>query len=183
MTRILLDVDGVLADLVTHLRTEAGITSEVNTMDFRDCLTDLELLQVETASKRRGFCSTIPWYNGAKDFLRELQCLGHVYAVTAPWRADTWAYERKEWLAGYIYENHVLSVPTLAKHLVSGDILVEDNPATIGDWLHSNPRGHAILIDRPYNQGMSFSPRMYRAVTYGAAIQIIQGITLVGSSR
>ncbi len=179
MTRILLDIDGVLADLVTHLRTEAGITSEVNTMDFRDCLTDLELLQVEVLSKKRGFCRAIPWYPGAKDFLKDLQCLGRVYAVTAPWRADTWAHERREWLAGHIHENHVLSVPTGAKHMVSGDILIEDNPETIGDWLHGNPRGHAILIDRPYNQVATYSSRVYRAVTYGQAIQLVQGICLV----
>lgn len=174
--RILLDVDGVLADLVSHLQETAGITSEVNTYDFRDCLTDLELLQVQQASGQRGFCLGIPWYPGAKEFLDDLHQMGQVYAVTAPWHLDTWAHERREWLAGRVDSTRVLSVPGVSKHLVRGDLLIEDDSHTCRTWLRENPDGHAVLIDRPYNRTREVQPRMFRAHGYAEALRLADGI-------
>jgi hypothetical protein len=156
-------------------------------MNFSDCLTDLELLLIQEVVPVKGFCLSIPWYAGAKNFLQDLQRLGSVLAVTAPWTLhdhDTWQSERRAWLrAGGIHPNEVLSVPTHCKPMVKGDLLIEDHPETCHYWLESNPEGRAILIDRPYNQpgtkvwdSFKHHPRMSRAEGYLEAIRLIEAI-------
>ena len=40
---------------------------------------------------------------------------------------------------------------TRHKHMVRGDILIEDNPGNIERWLAANPGGQAYVVEAPYN--------------------------------
>lgn len=173
--RVLVDVDGVLADFEGHARKEAGYTSEVTEMDFGMCLTNVERANVENSAIRMGFCASIPLYVGAQRFIRLLHESHDVYAVTAPWQSSThWEYERRRWLrvAGFDRDK-IISCPSAAKALIGGDVLIEDTPSTLVRWLHAHPNGLGLLRDLPWNQLESKTfgmlgghPRMTRCRTY-----------------
>ncbi len=184
---ILTDVDGVLADFVGHIQSRAGVQSDIKEMDLRDSLTDTELLQVRMVAKKPGFCASMPWYPGAKNFFQDLMRLGHVYAVTSPWHSDTWASERRDWLhEGGLHPNRVISCPATSKPLIQGDVLVEDHPETAYDWLEVNKDSFVVLRDLPWNgpdtktfQAKGDHPRMYRAVGYMEILRTIEGIKVL----
>lgn len=167
--RILIDVDGVLADLVGalcgelrkhgHPRTEWDVTA----YNFEDCLPLDEVALMREAMERPGFCASLPWYSGASVFATMLHDHGDVIAVTKPYpKGPTWAYERQHWLSDHISK----VIHTGHKAYVSGDVLIEDCVANIVDWLKGNPQGRAILIDRPWNRRDLLPGRTDRAATW-----------------
>lgn len=157
MRRILVDVDGVLADLVSGLCMEAAEFGYSMTPDhvthykFEDCLHVDKVRVFKKAMARTGFCAGLSWYPGAKAFAFALVKSGaEITAVTAPYPdASTWAHERTAWLksAGITRVVH-----TWCKEIVKGDVLIEDNPDHLVAWGAENPEGYGLLIDRPWNR-------------------------------
>ena len=177
---ILTDVDGVLLDFTGAVCDALGCPVEtVTEYNLGSCLTPEQMKTVEKLSRQRGFCSVIPWYPGARDFLAALLTWGDVYAVTAPWKAVTWAWERTQVLSSHLSPSRVLSVPAEAKSLVRGDVLLEDNPKIGAAWLERHPGGLVILFDRPWNRPTSREsyaahPRMKRVGTYDQALSLLR---------
>lgn len=173
--RIAIDVDGVLADLVGGLcKRIPGLTPEqITTFDFSKSLTSAQMEIVDKASHEYGFCASLDWYPGALQMVWRLQTFGDVYAVTAPWHAATWESERRAWLEGAIHKDKIISCPSKSKPTVCefANVLIEDNLETARQW-HTLTGSLAILIDRPWNQGVL--PRgIVRCTNYLSVTSII----------
>lgn len=180
---ILTDVDGVLADLVTNLCLELGLRGfhytpeDFKHFDFSKSLDERATVAAYEIMSTPGFCHGLPWFEGAKDFLKGLQAIGDVCALTSPMLTATWQHERSTWLYPEVKGKDVLSVSSKHKPKVAGDFLIEDHPGTMFQWLKLNRLGVGILIDRPWNQpsAAEFEPhiRMIRCLDYETALQVI----------
>jgi 5'(3')-deoxyribonucleotidase len=157
---ILLDVDGVLANFIeANLATlrELGVErqhDDVRAWSIEESLglSSAQRAQMKARWSEAGFCASIPAYEGAAAGVELLRSIGEVYAITAPmWSAPTWQHERTEWLMRHFDFTRDQVVSTAAKHLVRGDILVEDKPETLARWAAAWPGALPVLWDRPYN--------------------------------
>lgn len=149
MTRILVDVDGVLADLVGALcrNLPRHTPDKMTEYRFQDTLDATEWTIAHNDMVRPNFVAHMPWYPGAQDFVRKLHALGDVVAVTRPYEhSPTWAYEREQWLRGHVDR----VVHTAHKEMIRGDYLVEDSTDNALKWAQHWPGGTAYLIARPW---------------------------------
>lgn len=162
MTRpvILVDVDGVLANFIeANLRTlrTLGVHREhddVTTFDLEDCLnlTAEQRARMKARWSEPGFCAAIPEYPGSRDAIEALRVVGDVYAVTAPmWSSLTWQGERAAWLVERFGFTHKQIVSTPAKHLVRGDLFIDDKTSTVETWQQAWPTCAAVLWRQAYN--------------------------------
>lgn len=185
MKTILLDCDGVLADLVSHLCASINESpakgAPLTPLDFReynfaDTLKGEQFVEANSAMRRQGFVRSVPPYIGAASFVRTLQKTCRVYCVTAATHTPHWHSERLNWLAMLnIHERDVIF--TSSKERISGDFLIEDHPGHCVRWLEENPTGRALLVDRPWNhvgaKGYKFHSRLKRVNNLGHALQIV----------
>jgi 5'-nucleotidase len=145
MTRVLLDCDGVLADFIgpvldlVYLVTDRRHTHEqVDRFDFAACLDlspDEKRAVRDVISGTEGWWRSLPVLPRAQDGVRRLREVADVYVVTSPWNScKTWLYEREAWLKEHfgIPHSHVLAGS--AKHLVDGNMLVDDRTETLTRW-------------------------------------------------
>lgn len=164
---ILVDCDGVLADFVSAsldvLRT-FGIDKQhddVKEFDFAGLGMDKHQRKaLENRWREPGFCASIKPYDGALEGLRLLRTLADVYAVTAPMNGSvTWQGERAAWLSDHMefQRDHIVS--TAAKHLVNGDVLIEDNPDVLTRWADAGIDRIGMLWSRPYNAASDWTMR------------------------
>jgi 5'(3')-deoxyribonucleotidase len=187
---ILVDVDGVLADYVGNLCTRFlpdRNPREFLSYDLDDHLTTAEREVWAAERVKEGFCAGIAWYVGAQAFLHDLRDLHKVVILTArDSRAHHWVRERDEWLArAGVRWGDILYCPRDQKHRVQADVLIEDNVDTCNDWARRNRDGHAILVDRPSNQG-PVGERVVRASSYREVLVWVDGLAAgesVPSSR
>lgn len=154
--RVLLDVDGVVADLVGALAQATGLfePEAVTAYAFDQCLPPEIVKVIGRVMVRPGFVEDMPTCEGARKLFADLVCAGHrPVFVTKPYaKSPTWAYERTRWLhKTFGADLHI--VHTDKKGLVGGDILVEDSPENIEGWLEEHRKGWAFLVDRPWNRG------------------------------
>jgi 5'-nucleotidase len=160
---ILLDVDGVLADFIgANLRTlsRAGLhgyrREDVTQWDCAAAwgLSDATKTIMKRAWSAPGFCQCIEPYPEAEGMVDRLREIGDVYAVTAPMSSNpTWMHERREWLVDYFgFKGDADIVQTAAKHLVRGDVFVEDKASTLHSWQLAWPESTGVLWSRPYNE-------------------------------
>jgi 5'(3')-deoxyribonucleotidase len=175
--RVLIDCDGVLADLcgaVCALLGNGRRPEDFERHDFFHTLTPAELARVNAHYEQPGTIEAIPWYPAAKAFAFALRNSGaDLVCVTAPWHSPTWLAERRAWLRDYVHANDVIGCPSKRKRHVSGDVLIEDRADTLEDWCTDHPRGRGVLIDRPWNRGATLHPRVTRARTYFEAMRAV----------
>lgn len=104
-------------------------------------------------------------YPGAVDVVEKLSRLGEVFFITKPWSTSrTWAYDREQWLIDHF--QHVINVherviSTGVKHLVRGDVFIEDNPDTLREHekYHNDKKIKHFLVAREYNHHDGCFPR------------------------
>jgi 5'(3')-deoxyribonucleotidase len=168
---VLLDVDGPLANFTRALLDECealtGIHREVNEVDrwsvhecpwfaddaaaFGVSVAELKA-RVEEAVTLSGFCSEIPVQPGAQEAVARISEVADVFCVTSPWWSSrTWMHERTEWLHKHfgIKSKHVIHAQT--KHLIRGDVFVDDKPEHVVGWRDAWPDGHAVLFEMHHN--------------------------------
>lgn len=183
--RILTDVDGVLADFIGGVCNELtrrgyGRTPEdFRHFELKASLPPDELRSAFQIMSEPGFCHSLDWYRGAQGFLAALSQFGEVHAVTAPLlNSPSWMHERMSWLSSNIDSERVHFVAGKYKHLIRGDVLIEDHPGNAREWLDANPGHTAILIDRPWNSPSAneFWPHrnMYRVRSYADALMVLK---------
>ena len=157
-SRVLIDVDGVMADLVGVLAPMVDRKpSDFTGYSFDKMLGRYELGLLENAMAEEGFAAKLPWYPEARTWVSAM-CEAkdiELLAVTAasPRRSRTWEYDRRLWLSDYFAPSDVLFVPAQHKCLIEGDFLIEDNLATVRQWIERHPDGTAYLVDRSWNRG------------------------------
>ncbi len=182
---ILLDVDDVLADFeaayfeVIHRITGLTLRHEDRTQwNILAMVPEEHHALVEATAMEAGFCSRLVPIVGAHAAVLSLQALGKVYAVTAPWPgAKTWYWEREQWLREHfdIYSDEVLHVTP--KHLVRGNVIIEDKRENALAWAKANPEGLAILWDMPYNQEPCSLPNVARAKDWPTVVRLVRDYT------
>lgn len=160
--RLLLDVDGIVADFVGAavkvMSEKSGRRISSDDVVHWEVTSVLDDHAVREACKeefnKAGFCSAFEVYDGAQAAVRRLQELTELFFVTAPMRSSpTWMPERVSWLERHFAVDHRHVVFASKKHIISGDFMVDDAPGNIAPWLASNPGSVGLLWDRPYNRG------------------------------
>lgn len=183
---ILVDMDGVLVDLLPTWLRVYGELVDGDDYIHPDTITEYgherfvsypeifwEALgpALEQASPTRGsYAFNDVFHNNEYD----------VQVVTYAHHSAPNAHRTKlEWLERYFpyFSRHDKVTFTKDKYLVRGDVLIEDNPEHITNWLRANPLGWAIIINQPYNDSYS-SPegRCIRAADFGEVPDILKAI-------
>ena len=159
--RILLDVDGILADFVTpcvaHVNEIMGTTYTVDDVDRWDIMEALDVppkvaTEVFDRMKEKDACYNLAVYSGAQEAVEGLKAIGEVFAVTAPMSGPNWAHERERWLNLHFGIKPANVISTSAKHCVAGDILIEDKTSTLIKWREHHAHGYGVLWHRPSNR-------------------------------
>lgn len=170
--RLLLDVDGVLADFVSgYLDLVEVVTrrryhpEQVTQFDIGGSLglTPAESSEVKRLlGESRGFCLALRMYEGAQDGVARLQQIADVYIVTSPWNScPTWTHEREAWLKKHFKIPHSRVTHTSAKYLCRGDVFVDDKVDAVIKWRSEHPTSLAVVWNTPHNQLDSYDgPRM-----------------------
>ncbi len=160
--RILLDCDGVLADFVGPFLDL--VNEEFSTSTRREDVTRYDIAKAlgwddafsasvsELVCRTLGMVERLPVIDGAREAVRALTGWGEIYVVTSPWPGHpTWAYERARWLWRHFgfASKHIVS--TSAKHIIDGDVLVDDKTETLRAWRDAHPNGTAFQFRTLHN--------------------------------
>lgn len=166
--RILLDVDGVLADFVTPalavINTITGDAYRPQDITQHDItlackLTDAQIKHWEAAISAPGFCASIQPYPSVDLHLERLRSVGDVIAVTAPLTvgnydaAPHWLPERYDWLRRMSF-GHKEIIFASDKSFIDGNYFVDDKVSNVEAWLkRQNWCGHmsAFVFAQPWN--------------------------------
>jgi len=105
-------------------------------------LTDEERRKVFDIIESTGWCASLPVYPGAQEAVRELSARADVYIVTTAWHGSpTWCHDRTQWLHDHFGISRQNVIYAWAKHLVQGDIFVDDKPSNVREWCEHFPGG------------------------------------------
>jgi hypothetical protein len=162
--RVILDVDGCKANFIAGaLPIVREITGrdhhhdDVNQFMIEKALglSDDERDRLYARVAEEGWCLGLPVYDGAREGVGRIRVAAdQTWAVTQRFKSRTWVFERDQWLMehlGFAYDE-ILHVPSIAKHAIDADILVEDKTSTLFQWKEAHPNGHGILVRRRYNE-------------------------------
>lgn len=160
--RILVDVDGVLADFVNGALHHVGgrlREHEITAYDMVSLMTKTEVEAFRSIATTPGFCYGLKPYAGAREALDRLRKDHDVRIVTAPFKGSrTWHDERLSWLRDKmgVDEDHVIFASKKEKPFIGGHVLIEDHGPTLEEWQKEQVRTSGILIRRPWNQGTEY---------------------------
>jgi 5'-nucleotidase len=159
MRRLVLDVDGVLADFVGHTLTLLGPIAPQggrNAFTTWDFVTTLEPHVADHCIRgwrQQGWCRSIPPIDGAVEAVKQIRQAGvEVVYATSPMRnAPHWVEERFAWLAHHFDADadHVALVHN--KALIPGTVMVDDKPENVEAWARTYPSASTFLWSAPYN--------------------------------
>lgn len=171
--RVLLGVDGVLGSFTrSYLDAVYAVTgvgfneSEIDTWEIKawpiwatleDCGVDSKAAKraVDDLVASPGFTDRMAVLPGAQEAVSAMQGAGvEVFVVTSPWNSSpTWGYDRARWLKREFGVGPRETVITPSKHVVWGDILVDDELANVDVWQRAWPEGEAVLFHGSHNAG------------------------------
>ena len=158
--RILIDSDGVIVDFVSaHLKTyekHGGIIPK--NLDMTEYYFTRDLPSRGAIRATWGdhglFKIALP-YPGAIDKLRQLHNRHEVYIVTDPGsRPQIHVPAKFAW-----YQKHAPFIGpdqfifTRHKHMITGDVLIEDKLTTVYKWAMTYRDSRVIMIEHPWNYG------------------------------
>jgi 5'(3')-deoxyribonucleotidase len=170
--RILLDCDGVIADFITPALAAAervaGVQltyADVTDHHMQNLLPEQHRAAFLAELRAPGFCASIKPYENAPQNVSFLSLVlgAEIMIVTQPMsECPTWEAERLAWVERYLSIRSVMPggplgapppvISTGDKHLVQGDLFVDDNPKNVLAWQAAWPQGLGLLWDRPYNR-------------------------------
>jgi 5'(3')-deoxyribonucleotidase len=195
---LLLDADGVVFDFIgAFMRVAQRVTgkryerAQVTDWNITKALgiSPEEERRIYDHIRQPGFAfKEIAPYLGAVEGVQYLMKRAEVYFVTSPIRSTrdeqaawnspfsvedphvlTWMHDREHALMKHfgIDEHHV--VHTSAKHLVAGNVFVDDKPANVRRWQEHNA-GLGMLWHQEYNRG-AVLPRVFDWEGVAAALE------------
>lgn len=160
---ILVDVDGIVADtLPTWLEWIERLTgvkatpADITNWTLHACppLNKLKPNQLYDILNMPGFNANLPLMPGAAKELFELHNQGHnLYLLTARF-GDVCISETLKWVKEHLpFINPEKQMGFMAdKHLVRGDVLIDDKGETLIKYQECNPSSKIVTINYPYNQ-------------------------------
>lgn len=164
MRRVLLDCDGVLSDFVGGwlklINAQHGTSFVLDDVTGWDVCESLGIPAGPQRSATKKLIADCPNFAqkhdvlpGALDGVGRLREIADVYIVTSPWNSHpTWTHDREAWLKKHFDFPHSRVVHTGAKHLVCGDMLVDDKTDTCDAWRAAWPNGVAVQWSTPHNR-------------------------------
>jgi len=168
MLRILIDLDGVVCDLLTPWCAEYNRRYDDNLTVDQFAASWQVHDNVKCGDKiydifeEEGFFRDLPFMPLAYDAMRELHNLEKLgliecYIVSDCSGNATIAKDKFLWIQKYMpWFDCDRVILTAAKHLVSGDVLIEDSPKKLLKWTAA--QGHEILhflMPAPHNKEVS----------------------------
>ena len=160
---VLLDIDGVAANfiegclpIIKEITGRDHAHDDVNQWLVEKALglTDDETKTLYDRIVQPGWVRALPVYEGAKEGVARLREFAEVHPVTAHfYTCPHWVHEREAWILEHFGIPATDIVHTHAKHLVAGDVLVEDKTATLVKWMQRQHHGNAVRMRRKYNEG------------------------------
>lgn len=180
----LIDVDGVVADFSLHTFNAlpaigiTGVSWETITQqwDIMHTLGKQHQEAVEGHWAAKGWCSSLPVYEGSQEGVRALREVADVYFVTAQMTyAPHWMWERVQWLKEHFGANEEHIVFTLSKHLVVGDVLVDDKPSNVASWCKAHPTKQGVLWDQPFNRSAEVPTGAQRIGSWEKVLHLVSG--------
>ncbi len=160
MSIILLDADGPLFNLT-------GASVEAVNDTFGATYTPSEWTQWDAHFMTRhhhGFLKDTLWHNpdfwallpatdGAVEGVRRILAAGHeIHVVTSAFEScHGWEAARRTALHGRFGIDKKFVTITSQKHLVYGDVFIDDKPEHVAAWAQKWKREHPCLFDMPHN--------------------------------
>jgi len=140
--RILVDVDGVCADIVRAVRLEPESCLDY---DFRH-LEAKKQEEIERLFQVPLFWRHLPSIPMFGAYIRELELENHeIYFVTAPFFGEKeWCYQRFMWLKERLDIKYEQLIITGSKHLVQGDVFIDDKLSNLVQYRKHNP--HSMVV-------------------------------------
>ena len=175
-----LDVDGVIADLVTplleqvHQRSGTRFhTEQIRQFDLRQTLGDLWSVGHDILCEP-GFAQSLPPYPDALRGVDALRNLGRVVFVTTPYAASpTWSDDRARWLERHANADRRDIVHLADKTVFAGRLLIDDAPAQLEAWVATGRP--AIRVVRPWNREAPGHPADSWDAIVGVAERLLNG--------
>ncbi len=179
--RILVDMDGVLADLEgeffrrwqeRHADKSFVPLQARTTFYIKDEYSDEHRPFVEEILCEFGFFRSMKPIPGGAAALKEMRAEGHqVFICTSPLeRYENCVLEKYQWVEHNLGAEWVGQlVLTADKTILDGDILIDDRPELHG--VEPQPRWEHVLFDQPYNRNVTDKRRLtwenWREVLFG----------------
>lgn len=163
---VLCDVDGVIANftqLYVSAAKAAGVLPENFSSDWQpetwQISKSLGLTRNGIAATHRvldspAAASMVNAYPGAVQGVKKLAGASNLYFVTSPVDTNpTWCFDRRNWLIKLFgHELGEKVIFTGHKHMVRGDILIDDKIDNLEGWQKAWPKGIALCWSQKYNQ-------------------------------
>lgn len=173
MSKILLDVDGVVCDLIGDtLRHVNQIVSperveltDITEWDTNACINrKLKFLGIQSVDvapiitdlwNRQDFVRGLTPIDGAVDAVTSIRGIGHrvVFLTAGRYQSRYWFSERHEWLRYWFDAQESEIIFASSKYFVKGDIFIDDKPGNVAAWQRENPDKEAWLLTQPWNHG------------------------------
>jgi 5'-nucleotidase len=161
--KIIVDIDGIVADTLPYwlddIYKDTGVEAEeddIHRWEMHKChpLNQLALGQIYDRLQRPGFVANIPLMPWADGNLRDIQNdLGHTVMLVTARRGPvsmaetvTWCRTHLPWLP----ENRLIFA--IDKSVIHADVIIDDRPENILDYLAAHPRATALTIGYRYNE-------------------------------
>ena len=160
MSKILIDVDGVVADFKAAVLDELQLEdTHPEDWDFIDKLKPEDKEEADALLEDLEFWGGLPLVDGAKKAIRYLRAFGHeIVWVTSPWSSCIgWETARRSWIKKNFGSDDV--VVTSSKHHIDGDVFIDDKPENVEAWKKAHPNKKAFIYDQTYNRDYSGAPR------------------------
>lgn len=179
--RVLLDCDGVLSDFLTSalkvINASAGSDfkhHEVTAFDICEALgVPHEWKTLRAACGEKDFCLNMGTIPGSIWGVEALRASADVYCVTSPMSEPNWVVDRNVWLEKHYGITKPFIVHTEAKHIVTGDVFVDDKVENVKIWAEYNPKNLAILFNAPYNKDTNIGlPNVVRAFDWEDVVKL-----------
>jgi 5'(3')-deoxyribonucleotidase len=140
----LVDMDGIVADFERHAIQEYNLISKIKLDEFNvdKYVGDKVIIDpsIDQQAYRlpfswQGFFWSIPLIQNAQEGIRLLSEYFEIYFVTAEYRDNPFCVsEKQKWLEKYFSEWADNTIFTKHKHMVYGDLLIDDSPANLKSW-------------------------------------------------
>ena len=161
--RLLLDVDGVLADftnpVLEFLRT-VGIDKsyeDICRWDIFEGNSELEDEFKESYASHPGYCYNLKPLPGAIDFVRSARKSYDISIVTTPYDVPYWYNERKDWIVDNFGLSRSCITFTHHKEFLEGDIFVDDKLENVERWSKNwshRKKTVPVVFDQPWNRSL-----------------------------
>ncbi len=186
MPRILIDIDGVLAALLPEWLTAYEMLGgeHIEPADVHHYSMSKVVADIDKCYRALGnvdYADVKP-FPGIGQAIIDLRCAGFTlrFVSYCPPSAPNHYAQKIAWLTKHVpgfSPNEAIFCASEEKQFVDGDILVEDYPRTLNEWMRAReeagyePRG--FLINQTYNQGDSQADPWARMQSLAAVADVL----------